>query len=63
MGRKKKANGDGALPTTGQNSTLNDDEKRALTFHHARAFETADALVEKAKAERTAVSSSSRSQR
>src|SRR6266403_1670456 len=54
MGRKKKDT-NGELPTAGQNSGLNDEEKRALTFHHARAFETADALVEKAKAERTAI--------
>lgn len=44
-----------ALPTIGQNSTLTDDEKRALTLHHKRNYEAADALVEKAKADRTAV--------
>jgi hypothetical protein len=49
---KKKADG---LPTAGQNSTLNDDEKRALTLHHKRLYEAADALVEKAKADRTAI--------
>src|SRR6266403_1088043 len=54
MGRKKKDE-NGGLPTAGQNSGLNDEEKRALTFHHARAFEAADSLVEKAKADRTAI--------
>jgi hypothetical protein len=39
----------------GHNSTLTDDEKRALTLHHKRLYEVADSLVEKAKAERTAV--------
>ncbi|MGY4614794.1 hypothetical protein ACVWZ4_000021 [Bradyrhizobium sp. USDA 4472] len=39
----------------GHNSTLTDDEKRALTFHHARAYEIAEALVEKAKKDRAAV--------
>ena len=53
MGRKPKTD---ALPIAGQNSTLNDDEKRALTLHHKRLYEAADALVEKAKADRTAVS-------
>lgn len=43
------------LPSVGQNSTLTDDEKRALTLHHKRAYEAADALCEKAKADRTAV--------
>lgn len=43
------------LPTTGQNSTLTDDEKRALTLHHKTLYATADALVEKAKSDRTAV--------
>jgi len=50
MGRKKQeANG------IGHNSQLTDDEKRALTLHHKRAYEAADALVEKAKADRTAI--------
>lgn len=39
----------------GHNSELTDDEKRALTLHHKRAYEAADALVEKAKADRTAI--------
>lgn len=49
----KKPNG--ATPGAGHNSTLTDEEKRALTFHHAKAYEAADALVEKAKADRTAI--------
>ena len=44
-----------SLPTIGQNSTLTDDEKRAMTLHHKRNYEAADALVEKAKADRTAI--------
>jgi hypothetical protein len=52
MARKK--NGADA-PGTGHNSQLTDDEKRALTLHHKRAYEAADALVEKAKADRTAI--------
>lgn len=51
MARKKKD----AAPGPGHNSTLTDDEKRALTLHHKRAYEAADALVEKAKADRTAI--------
>lgn len=47
----KKSNGVGP----GHNSALTDDEKRALTLHHKRAYEAADALVEKAKADRTAI--------
>jgi len=43
------------LPTAGQNSTLTEDEKRALTFHHKRKYEQADALVEAAKNDRTAI--------
>jgi hypothetical protein len=39
------------LPTAGQNSGLTDEERRALTLHHKRAYETADALVEAAKAD------------
>jgi len=39
----------------GHNSQLTDDEKRALTLHHKRLYEAADALVEKAKSDRTAV--------
>lgn len=62
MGRKKKqtdiedainaANGH-AKP--GHNSKLSDDERRALTLHHKRMYEAADALVEKAKADRKAI--------
>jgi len=56
MARRKKGNGSGGTsPGAGHNSTLTDEEKRALTFHHARAYEAADALVEKAKKDRTAV--------
>jgi len=55
MGRRKKDKTSGTLPTSGQNSTLNDDEKRALTLYHKRKYEAADALVEKAKADRTAI--------
>lgn len=50
-----KKNGTGGLPTAGQNSGLTDEEKRALTLHHKRAYEAADALVETAKADRTAI--------
>jgi hypothetical protein len=50
MAKKKDGNG------IGHNSALTDDEKRALTLHHKRAYEAADALVEKAKADRTAIS-------
>lgn len=39
----------------GHNSQLTDDERRALTLHHKRAYEMADSLVEKAKADRSAV--------
>jgi hypothetical protein len=49
MAKKEKAIG------PGHNSTLSDDEKRALTLHHKQLYSAADALVEKAKAERTAV--------
>ena len=45
----------GGAAGLGHNSTLTDDEKRALTFHHAKAYEVADALVEKAKKDRAAV--------
>src|SRR6266704_7010030 len=44
-----------SLPTIGQNSTLTDEEKRALTLHHKGLYQAADALVEKAKADRTAI--------
>jgi hypothetical protein len=49
MAKKKDSNG------IGHNSALIDEEKRALTLHHKRAYETADALVEKAKADRSAI--------
>lgn len=52
MAKKDK---NGGLPTAGQNSTLTDEEKRALTLHHKKAYEAADALVEAAKADRTAI--------
>jgi hypothetical protein len=52
MGRKKTENGH-AQP--GHNSSLTDDERRALTLHHVRLYEAAEAIVEKAKAERKAV--------
>jgi hypothetical protein len=53
MARKK--NGNGEASGLGHNSTLTDEEKRALTLHHKRKYEAADALVEKAKADRTAI--------
>lgn len=59
MGRPKgssnrpKANGNGN--GVGHNSTLTDDESRALTLHHKRLYEAADALVERSKADRKAV--------
>jgi hypothetical protein len=52
MGMAKKKDG---LPKAGHNSTLTDEEKRALTLHHKRNYEAADSLVEKAKADRTAI--------
>ena len=48
---KPKKDGNGI----GHNSALTDDEKRALTLHHKRKYEAADALVEKAKSDRTAI--------
>lgn len=44
-----------SLPTIGQNSTLTDEEKRALTLYHKGLYQASDALVEKAKADRTAI--------
>lgn len=57
MGRKKKQGDieDAIADKKGHNSQLTDDERRALTLHHKRLYEAADALVEKAKAERKAV--------
>jgi hypothetical protein len=52
-GMAKKKDGNGVGP--GHNSQLTDEEKRALTLHHKRAYEAADALVEAAKADRTAI--------
>lgn len=49
----KKKNG--AAPGPGHNSALTDEEKRALTLHHKAKYEAADALVEKAKDDRTAI--------
>lgn len=51
MAKAKKKEGNGI----GHNSALTDEEKRALTLHHKRAYEAADALVEKAKSDRTAI--------
>lgn len=42
-------------PKAGHNSQLTDDERRALTLHHKRLYEAADALVEKAKADRKSI--------
>ncbi len=62
MARRKKQNDiedaitektNGAKP--GHNSQLTDEERRALTLHHKKAYEAADALVEKAKNDRSAV--------
>lgn len=50
-----QSNGHAAPGKPGHNSQLTDDERRALTLHHKRAYEMADALVEKAKADRSAV--------
>ena len=51
-----KKNGTGKKhPKMGHNSALSDDERRALTLHHKNLYEAADAIVEKAKADRTAV--------
>jgi hypothetical protein len=50
----KKKNGTAEVGP-GHNSQLTDDEKRALTLHHKRAYEAADALVEKAKDDRSAI--------
>jgi len=64
MGRKKQtdiedaideSNGHAPAGKPGHNSQLTDDERRALTLHHKRAYEMADSLVEKAKADRSAV--------
>lgn len=52
MARKKNG---AAANGKGHNSQLSDDERRALTLHHKRLYEAADALVEKAKADRKAV--------
>lgn len=62
MGRKRKQtdiedaiNGANGHSKPGHNSALTDDERRALTRHHKGLYEAADALVEKAKADRTSV--------
>jgi hypothetical protein len=55
---KPKTDGNGAdhgAPKQGHNSVLTEDEQRALTLHHKRLYEAADALVERAKADRKAV--------
>lgn len=41
--------------TIGHNSKLTDDERRALTLHHLHLYSAADALVEKAKSDRKAI--------
>lgn len=67
MGRKRKQTDiedsiSAANGTPGHNSgPLTDDERRALTLHHKRLYEAADSLVEKAKAERTAVADQAKS--
>lgn len=56
--RKKQTDIEDAIKAkngAGHNSTLTDEERRALTLHHKRAYEAADALVEKAKTDRKAV--------
>lgn len=53
MARKK--NGGDQTPQAGHNSTLTDEERRALTLHHKAIYEAADALVEKAKKDRESV--------
>lgn len=52
---KNKANGESKKNGVGHNSGLTDAESRALTLHHKRLYEAADALVECAKADRKAV--------
>lgn len=51
---KTKANGNG-IGHNSKNAALSEDESRALTLHHKRLYEAADALVERAKADRKAV--------
>ena len=53
MARKK--NGADEAPKPGHNSSLTDEERRALTLHHKAAYEAADARVEMCKADRKAV--------
>jgi hypothetical protein len=56
-GSKNRPKDNGGTPGAGHNGDkLTDDERRALTLHHKRLYEAADALVERAKADRTAVS-------
>lgn len=63
MGRRKKKQGDiedaiekvNGGAKRGHNSSLTDDERRALTLHHKRLYEEADAKVELAKTGRKAV--------
>jgi hypothetical protein len=54
-------NGNDATPGPGHNSTLTDEERRALFLHHKKHYEAADAIVDKAKAERTAVANLAKS--
>lgn len=65
--RNKPKNGNGedhaekpAKNGKGHNSSLTDDEQRALTLHHMRLYAAADALVEKAKGERQMVGDQAR---
>lgn len=65
MGRKKKTVEGTEQPARGvgdNSGALTDDERRALTLHHKKLYEAADALVEKAKADRTAISDLAKSE-
>jgi hypothetical protein len=53
---------DDKQPSNGHNSSLTDDERRALTLHHKRQYEAAEAVVERAKAERKAVADLAKSE-
>src|SRR5262245_46379072 len=52
---RKKNGADTTSAAIGHNSNLTDEERRALTLHHMGAYEAADAIVEKAKADRKSV--------
>jgi len=68
MPRRKKQtdiedaiNGNGsAKPGHNGASTLTDEERRALTLHHRGLYAAADAMVEKAKADRKSVADQAR---